>query len=1076
MAGRTLDYSIIISAVTRGLRDLDRMGSGLENINKKALALIAPLAGIGTAFLAVAKDMQEAEARIKSGAEVTGTQLEKLNKIAKRVWEKGAAESITAGADEVIKAFQKAGDVSEEQLFRIAKSNASLAARFNQDTDKLTSSAAAMVKNLGVTWDQAYDILAKGLRSGANIAADDLVETFSEYSTVMRDAGINAEQMYSIMVTGAGEGILGTDKVIDGIKEMGIKLAGMNDATQEALAGIGIDSVKMQAELANGTIKAYDAFKQIMVGIRGTDNALKITKVSADIFGSKFEDLGALASKEIDSAKFSMEDFNKSMDKVGAKYDTLQGKGLLMWRGFLSGLATGVEWLNEYVNVIIKSDNTTKALLATITAVIGSYVIWNLGLKILIGSLINVVVGINAQILAMRTAVGATSFLTGAFAGLTTAGQVLAASLGLIVVALAALAVGKLVTEILAARDAWELATIAQNNLLENSKKWNKATEAFKDFKMPENITGKTTEELIALKQQILSARLYWITMRNELEVKSKETSMGFLTKEAKAAKKELEKVDLKITGLSENLAKIGESSKGIDKVAASTKLSAKAMDDFEKAAKKAYEEATKSAEKYAKQVVDFEKKIQFARLSTEDKLRELGRKGLDEEKVWNDQKLQAEQKFADAKIALKNKDYELAEKLVQDAEALYAGLAVEISKEVPLTGKIEAARKAAEEIEEIEKISQGIQGVRNVEAQKKIEEELKKIKSDYSDKNRKQKIFDKEKELAEIKKLTEGWTKEDVELKTKAAEKENKIAISEAKKLLSELAKASKGDYDTQKQISEAKRALLQGDFDKAAELAKDLDQIQVKGIDKTKQTAIEGVTATGAFIEQLYTQQRDAAKATQTEYEASAATIKASLDELAAAKTAKIAPEIDDASLKLAQDEINKLTKDEVKIIKVKTVETKSSGGVAGFSTGGKLPGYSRRDTIPAMLTKGEWIINALSSRTLDTILPGFLSSLNRIKSPADLSRIIAKFASGVQKFRNGGIAIPMPRMPIQRFATGGQAIPLPAGFAAQQVPNMGSITLNIGGETGDIFGDQNLLKTMAQQLGRLQKRRVQ
>ncbi len=102
-------------------------------------------------------------------------------------------------------------------------------------------------------------------------------------------------------------------------------------------------------------------------------------------------------------------------------------------------------------------------------------------------------------------------------------------------------------------------------------------------------------------------------------------------------------------------------------------------LDEFEKQAKKSYEEATKKAADYAETVIEFEEKIKYARLSSEDKIRELGRKGLDEAEVWADKRREAEEKLYAAKQALAEKDYKLAEQLARDAEGLYADLATEV-------------------------------------------------------------------------------------------------------------------------------------------------------------------------------------------------------------------------------------------------------------------------------------------------------------------------------------------------------------------------------------------------------------
>ena len=114
----------------------------------------------------------------------------------------------------------------------------------------------------------------------------------------------------------------------------------------------------------------------------------------------------------------------------------------------------------------------------------------------------------------------------------------------------------------------------------------------------------------------------------------------------------------------------------------ASLKATVDALEAFEKKAKDAYQKAISEAEKYANQVIEFEEKIKYARLSTQDKIRELGRKGLSEEQQYADKKLQAEEKLAAAKEALRKKDFRLAEKHAADAQGLYADLATEVKRQ----------------------------------------------------------------------------------------------------------------------------------------------------------------------------------------------------------------------------------------------------------------------------------------------------------------------------------------------------------------------------------------------------------
>jgi TP901 family phage tail tape measure protein len=81
----------------------------------------------------------------------------------------------------------------------------------------------------------------------------------------------------------------------------------------------------------------------------------------------------------------------------------------------------------------------------------------------------------------------------------------------------------------------------------------------------------------------------------------------------------------------------------------------------------------------------------------------------------------------------------------------------------------------------------------------------------------------------------------------------------------------------------------------------------------------------------------------------------------------------------------------------------EKKAAGGIMGLSHGFKLPGYSRKDTIPALLTAGERVTNAFSTRVWDTVYPGFMHMMNKVKSVGEAVSLMGRVAP--EKHAAGG-----------------------------------------------------------------------
>ena len=111
-------------------------------------------------------------------------------------------------------------------------------------------------------------------------------------------------------------------------------------------------------------------------------------------------------------------------------------------------------------------------------------------------------------------------------------------------------------------------------------------------------------------------------------------------------------------------------------------------------------------------------------------------------------------------------------------------------------------------------------------------------------------------------------------------------------------------------------------------------------------------------------------------------------------------------------------------------------------GFATGGHVrgPGTGTSDSIPALLSNGEYVIKAAAVRKLGK---GYLDLIN-----------------------NG--------IPLRRFADGGM-VESAASMGAPSLPNLGSLTLDIGGQSTTIYADQSAaldLKRLATKLGRTKR----
>lgn len=162
---------------------------------------------------------------------------------------------------------------------------------FGADFMDVLKSANAMSQQFGISVQEAMQYIKDGFVSGANITGQ-FTDMLKEYPAYFKEAGLSASQFVSIIAQSSKMGIV-SDKAVDTIKEANIRLREMSTATTEALDGIGINSAEMQKKLQEGTMSTFEAMQQVSTKLNEiSDNSPAVAAAISDIFGGPGEDAG----------------------------------------------------------------------------------------------------------------------------------------------------------------------------------------------------------------------------------------------------------------------------------------------------------------------------------------------------------------------------------------------------------------------------------------------------------------------------------------------------------------------------------------------------------------------------------------------------------------------------------------------------------------------------------------------------------------------------------------------------------------------------------------------------------------
>lgn len=256
-----------------------------------AAGITAAVKEIAQAVYELADSFSEAEKTIVGATGATGRELDELMSNSLDVYASSSAENlneVAAGMMNVKTATGLTGDALEEATDAALVLNNVL----GYEVSESSRTAGALMKNFGVSAQEAYNLIAIGAQNGADKNGD-LLDVLNEYSAQYAALGLSAEEFVSSLVDGAEAGVFSVDKVGDAVKEFNIRAKDGSDTTAEAFELLGMNADMMSEKFAAGGDTARTAFFEVVNALESMDDPLAKNAAAVGLFGTQYEDLEA---------------------------------------------------------------------------------------------------------------------------------------------------------------------------------------------------------------------------------------------------------------------------------------------------------------------------------------------------------------------------------------------------------------------------------------------------------------------------------------------------------------------------------------------------------------------------------------------------------------------------------------------------------------------------------------------------------------------------------------------------------------------------------------------------------------
>lgn len=438
----------------KNVENAKNKSTGLKDTLKKLAAGFALGAAIKKTADAVvgcvkrADELKESLNTLQTQTGATDEEMQGLGDSLKNIYADNYGESF----DDIAVALAEVKNqtnLTGTELERTTENALALSDTFDFEIQESTRAADMMMKQFGVTSDEAFNLIAQGAQNGLDKNGN-LLDSINEYSVHFKELGFDAEDMFNMFSNGAKAGVFDVDKLGDAVKEFGIRCKDGSNTTIEAFESLGFNADELQQKFAQGGESAQDAFQEVVTALNNCDDEVVKNTAGVNLFGTMWEDMGADAVKALTDTNGEFDKTADNLNKIKEiKYDSLENAFEGIKRQIETGLVLPIgekllPKLNEFANYINDNmpdiKNTVESVMDGICSAI-SFVTDNL--NIIIPILAAAVAGFTAfQIIS--TIAPLFTMIQTAIAGTTTVQAALNAVMvanpfGAVAVALAAL-------------------------------------------------------------------------------------------------------------------------------------------------------------------------------------------------------------------------------------------------------------------------------------------------------------------------------------------------------------------------------------------------------------------------------------------------------------------------------------------------------------------------------------------------------------------------------------------------------------------------------------------------------------
>lgn len=307
-------------------KSFEATGTSVDQFSEKLQKVMAT-AGLAYGAKEITEIGTDYEQAMKQVAAVTGAGTEEMNAMSdsiQKIYTSGIGENLeeVAGAAALVK--QQFGDIDSSTLEQITQDAIAMSGIFGTDLNETLRGVNALMSNMGLSAEEAFDYIAKGTQNGLDKSGE-LSDNLAEYSQIWEQAGFSAEEMFSILQNGLDSGAYNLDKVNDFVKEFSISLS--DGRIEENVDKFSLGTRNLFAEWQNGKASQKDVFNSIISDLSNMTDQQEALSIASSVWSALGEDNAMKVITSLNNVNDTYSDVKGTMESIEEiNYDNFADK------------------------------------------------------------------------------------------------------------------------------------------------------------------------------------------------------------------------------------------------------------------------------------------------------------------------------------------------------------------------------------------------------------------------------------------------------------------------------------------------------------------------------------------------------------------------------------------------------------------------------------------------------------------------------------------------------------------------------------------------------------------------------